>query len=477
MKAVKDLLKRLPFHPFLFLPYVIFFTITKNYKDISLYMSVRPLVIGLVCTLILFFLIKLFLKENVKTAIMTSIVLLFFSTYGVRYDMLEDIYYAGYWPFKHIHRFLVAFDMILVTLIFFRFRKLQKKLSGLNAFMNVTLIFLISYNMFICLYNYSQMKSHGDVTVENSSSKEYPNIYYFILDGYANNITLKKHYNFDNKKFLSYLKYAGFYVQDTSYSNFYGTNLSLGSTLNMDYGTKKVIYDNTVFETLKKNGYHINVIKSGYTVTANFKDVDNLFQPEGMNELERTLLEHTILRLDDIIGGAVYGRLKSQMSSIDLFITKKKNQFTFVHIVAPHPPYVFNRDGKKTFNINKSVNNWEPKEKYLDQLIYVSRVIKGKIKKIKAVDPDAIIILQSDHGPYITSKKKEEVFESRALILNAVYGPEELKKEFRKTNSSVNTFIHVFNYLFDSKIPLSSDELAGKEEFMNSVTFKNKLLK
>jgi hypothetical protein len=476
MEKIKNILKKYTFHSFLIIPYVIFYTIAKNYKDISLYMSYRPLLIGFLCSVLIFVVSKIILKDNKKTALFSFLFLLFLASYGVRYDFLEGLYYNGYWPFGHIHRILILSDIIILILLLIFIKRTKKSLLGINAFLNTTFILLISYNLFICLFNYSQTKEKNvNAKVISKSEKKLPNIYYFILDGYANNITLKKHYNYDNKKFLSFLEKEKFLVQDSVYSNYYATDESLKSTLNMDLYSTNSIYDNAVFKTLKENGYNINILKSGYTVTANFKNADVLYQPEGLNELERNLLEHTVFRLDDIIGSTVYNRLKNQLKSIDLFISSKPNQFNFIHIVAPHPPYVFDRNGKKIISINKSVNNWEPKERYVDQLVYISKVIKEKVLKIKKTDKNSIIILQSDHGPYISLKNKEEVFESRALILNAVYGSEKLKEKFMQSRTSVNTFIHVINSIFESKLPLQRDEFAGKKELMESITFKQKI--
>jgi hypothetical protein len=124
------------------------------------------------------------------------------------------------------------------------------------------------------------------------------------------------------KNFISFLKKRkDFFVQDTVYSNYYATVKSLGSTLNMDCHSKNDIYDNIVFKTLKNNGYKLIVIKSGYSVTANFKDADMYcINQRVLMSLKRNLLDHTILRLDDFIGNSIYNRLKSQLKSIDYFI-------------------------------------------------------------------------------------------------------------------------------------------------------------
>lgn len=481
MERIKDFLKKYPFHNYLLLPYVILYMVSKNFQEISMYMITRPMIVAVLFSIAVYLIAWLFFRNRYKASLYSFILLLIFSTYGFRYDLLEFIYYQGYWPFNHIHRFLVCLDIILIVYLFFRLRRTKNPLIGINAFLNTFLILIISYNFFIMMYNVSLMKPKKDISLENLNidRKNFPtpNIYYFILDGYANNQTLKEHYNYNNRDFISYLEKERFFVQDTCYSNFYGTAKSLQSTFNLDYHTKYDLYDNLFFTMLKEKNYTINVIKSGYTVTANFKKADVLYQPSGLNELERNLLEFTILRLDDIIGSSVYYRVKNQLKSIDKFIFNYPNsQFTFVHIVSPHPPFIFNKEGKKTFQINKSVNNWEPKSKYLDQLIYISNVMKSKIKKIRAKDPNSIIIIQSDHGPYITSKNPEVVFKARSQIFNAVYGPKPLIEKFKKTNSSVNTFIHVSNYLFKSNIPLKEDLLVGKKEYLDNISFKSRVI-
>ena len=62
-----------------------------------------------------------------------------------------------------------------------------------------------------------------------------PDIYYLILDGYANSSTLKEVYGYDNQGFEDYLEEKGFKVASESRSNYAITALSLASSLNMEY--------------------------------------------------------------------------------------------------------------------------------------------------------------------------------------------------------------------------------------------------
>src|SRR5687768_3708765 len=60
-------------------------------------------------------------------------------------------------------------------------------------------------------------------------------IYYIVLDGYARSDILEEMFAFDNSEFIRNLQDTGFFVPDSSRSNYPATPLSIASTLNMDY--------------------------------------------------------------------------------------------------------------------------------------------------------------------------------------------------------------------------------------------------
>ena len=43
-------------------------------------------------------------------------------------------------------------------------------------------------------------------------------------------------------------------------------------------------------------------------------------------------------------------------------------------------------------------HNWKDKQLYIGQLKYISQTIENVIQNIKESDPDALVIIQSDHG-------------------------------------------------------------------------------
>jgi hypothetical protein len=61
------------------------------------------------------------------------------------------------------------------------------------------------------------------VEIATGRPKEYglfPDIYYVILDGYARADILDELYGYDNSRFLDYLERHGFFVAETSHSNY-----------------------------------------------------------------------------------------------------------------------------------------------------------------------------------------------------------------------------------------------------------------
>ena len=100
---------------------------------------------------------------------------------------------------------------------------------------------------------------------------ELPDIYYIILDRYANDEVLRKYLHHDNDVFMRFLASNGFYVAGNSVANYPGTLRSIGSSLSMDYLEKyrpssassaaaeavwaTIYQDNAVVEIVKSQGY------------------------------------------------------------------------------------------------------------------------------------------------------------------------------------------------------------------------------
>ncbi len=164
--------------------------------------------------------------------------------------------------------------------------------------------------------------------------------------------------------------------------------------------------------------------------------------PAGSRMLTLYLIHHSALRF---VNGGDYGiyaaqhrRALSQLAEVPAMPGPK---FTFCHLVAPHPPFVFNREGQTDWGIDQT-----RRESYVDQVIYLNREVTRTIDAILAkstVPP--IIIVQSDHGPgFFPSKDASDpqagCMQERVPILNTFLVPESMCKSLYSTITPVNSF-------------------------------------
>lgn len=479
-------LKLYTYHTFLVIPFIVLFLYAHNISVTKTEMILRTLVLGTLFCLFLYVLFQLIFKNRLKTGVFVTLVLFSLFQYGVVYELLESLYYQGLWPLKNIHRYLTGAYVVALSVLFWYTKKTKHDFIRINYFLNALVIILVAFNLSkIAAYNYptavlkTQEQQNASAALTFKSKNNMPNIYYVILDGYANNAVLEKYFNFKNADFTTNLKNKGFRFCDSAFSNYYYTSPSLAATLNFNYLTDSIsqtqlIRNNRLFSVLKNNSYKICHMKSGYAVSSSFASADKTINIVGPNEFEKSLLKYTILRLDDLIGLFARSRLKSQFEKMYQFVELKENpKFCFLHIVAPHPPYIFDRNGKLQIKHQFAEHSWEPKEFYVDQLIYVNKQIEKLIDSILLKDKNATIILQSDHGPWIKGNTKEVVFESRSKILYAYYSKQHI--QIPSNTSSVNTFRYILNGLFDCELPILKNNYAGKENLLKDPIFSKKV--
>ena len=461
------------YHTFLVLPFVILFLFNQNKGQVWPEMLVRPLIIGELFTGVAFGVIYLLLRNRLRTGVFVSLLAMGLLQYGVIYDLIEALYYAGSWPFGNIHRYLLATYLVFYLGVFFYVKKSQRTFIRVNLFLNMLLALLVVFNLIQLISVSEEISQSNAFPSEQTSglskiSKSHPDIYYIVLDGYGSSPVLNKFYNYDNSSFTKWLKSSGFAVADSAQSNYYYTRQSLTSTMNMDYLNKikseQSIRNNRVFSYMKLAGYKIYNLESGYAVTGNFDAADSTISIHGPNEFEKSLMRTSILRLDDLFGYIPRMRLVSQFEKMfDLVDIPSRPKFVFLHIVAPHPPYVFRADG--SFMVRGvSENSWEPGTSYIEQLKFVNSQIQQLIKKITKHQPQAVIVLQADHGPWVTAASAEEVFEARSGILFAIYPKHKFTVNSHPT--SVNTFRVVLDTLLGTKMGPIKDSLAGRSALL-----------
>ncbi|OGO60521.1 MAG: hypothetical protein A2032_01305 [Chloroflexi bacterium RBG_19FT_COMBO_49_13] len=162
-------------------------------------------------------------------------------------------------------------------------------------------------------------------------------------------------------------------------------------------------------------------------------------------------------------------RILNGFAESEYLVNKKAPKFVFLHIIAPHPPFVFDKNGNPVqpdweYNIFDGRQFFggleEYKEGYIKQMMYVNSLILKTIDQImKYSSSPPIIVLQADHGSgaLLGSSIETSCLKERFSILNAYYFPDGNTSRLYSSISPVNTFRVIFDTYFRTNLALLPD--------------------
>jgi hypothetical protein len=322
-----------------------------------------------------------------------------------------------------------------------------------------------------------------------------PDIYFIILDGYADKDVLQKYYQYDNSDIIEYLKELGFTIPTKTHSNYAKTSVSVPSTLNFDYiqnfthGIENSIFwwlmDPFVQESrahlfLKKAGYQTIALETDWDITNN-THADLYLSPYQfhLTQFEGAYLAKTQLNaLKPWISKVAFvPSFESHQKLLEFNFETLKHipelpgpKFVFAHIVAPHPPFIIDDEGNHTepsygFTFNDAENFFglgntseDYKTGYLNKLEFANAELKKTIEAILSKsEVPPIILIQADHGPGLRtdfSSSENTCLEERFSIFSAYYLPNLDHNPIPEHFSSVNIFRIVFNEYFSTDLPI-----------------------
>ncbi|NHZ85320.1 MAG: hypothetical protein GWP19_05510 [Planctomycetia bacterium] len=235
-----------------------------------------------------------------------------------------------------------------------------------------------------------------------------------------------------------------------------------------------MIENNEVINFLQLQGYKYLHFSSGWGSTRHNKFADLNISSEKVDEFQRMLIQTTMLSA--IQGPIGHDLRKSRMyiySKLGEVYKIKGPKFVFSHIIAPHPPYLFGKNGEPVPGASLAINGdlFRKKEDLLNQLIFTNKQIERIIDEIlnKSKIPP-IIILQADHGTASTfpldmffwgvglgGSPTGNMLRERFGILNAYYLPSGGNEFLYDSITPVNTFRLVFDYYFNTNCGLLED--------------------
>ncbi|MBM3245409.1 MAG: LTA synthase family protein, partial [Candidatus Omnitrophica bacterium] len=275
-------------------------------------------------------------------------------------------------------------------------------------------------------------------------------------------------------EFLDYLESKGFYIATESRSNHALTFLSLASSLNMEYlnrfqdelgiesTERRILYEaiknNKVMAFFKTRGYKFVHFSSGWDATNRNSSADLEFNHGYLDEFMTVFIQTTILEpfVRHLIERDSRKRILDTFASLSGSHKIKGKKFVFAHVLCPHPPFIFGANGEfvPETKLEMSGDVWAQKENYLNQLLFINKLVKGFIEEVLSMSQNPpIIILQADHGPWVSYGKMDETMS----IFNAYYLPPGGEKLLYKTISPVNSFRLIFNFYFGLNYRLLED--------------------
>lgn len=478
-------LQRFPLHPFLFAIYPILALLAFNISEVDLSSGFRPVIVALVVVGFLAFILRLVHRDWRRAALSITVVLILFYSYGHIYILLKGATLDGFYLFRH--RTLILIWVGGGFLILWQVWRKPINLATATSMLNVVGLFLLILPSFQLISYFLQSRASQAQAAQNTQTldlkvgNEPPDIYYIILDGYGRADVLKDEYGYDNSDFLNVLRDWGFYVADCSQSNYAQTQMSLASSLNFNYidalsdrfvpgtedrtGLDVLIHHSAVRESLEKAGYKTVAFATGFLSTE-MVDADYFLGPQHSqgrpNEFEHLLMETTLARLvqDENRFGIQNAdselfreRTLFALDKLDKLSYIKEPKFVFVHLIVPHPPFVFGPTGGPVEPAAVGTTKTRRRARqYRDQAIYISNRMMEIVPKIIAGSTrPPIIVIQGDHGPTIPSSPQQ-----RMRNLNVYYLP-EANAPIYSTITPVNTFRIIFNAYFGQYLPLLED--------------------
>jgi len=481
-------------HPFLFALFPILALYAHNIKSIPVpWREVAgPLAVALAVAAVLYGPLAAGLKSRAKAGLIVSLIVLWLLSFG---------HLAGWvagWTEGLFNRSLFYATALLVGLAVALIVRTRRDLSGATRFLNVaaaTLVLLNVGSAALTLAGRTRLAAGPEVKVSGRPAGR-PNIYYIVLDAYTRADILAELYAYDNAPFLDGLRARGFTVADRSYANYNLTHQSLASSLNFtllddlarDVGAASsdreplcaMIRDNRAMAFLKAQGYRLLSVSSSLEPT-DIRSVDRYFgfaasDSEFLSVLLNTTPWPVLFGASRSSGSydAHRKRVLNAFGALEAAPLEKGPFFMFVHIMAPHPPFVFGPRGEPVepdylFAMVDAdrLHGADPAAlpgyiaRYRDQLAFLNTRILAALDAIleKSAEPP-VIIVQGDHGSraYTDFDRPEaSYFRENLAILNAYHLPGDGKPSVYPSISPVNTFRLVFKRYFGADLELLGD--------------------
>ena len=434
----------------------------------------------------LFGLSWLVFRDLHKAAFFAFGLLAFNFFFGAMHDGLKKIEAI---PFISRYVFVLPLSILLLVIFFIRMRRSRKDFSGAAAFLNllfVVLILIDAFNLFRALGKEDAGDKSPVLALAPCTGCPRPDVYLIITDGYPSNIQLREKLAYDNSPFIQKLRQRGFFVADSSVSNYNMTPVSVASLLDMQYldaveGTNATykkdvamaltrIRNSRFPEYLRSLGYEVRN-HSIFDLNKEPSYTEPTFLPKRTSNITAQTFTRRVItdlgfhlidkfNIGFIVRKSKYADLRNNHRVYERTISSAKKaeepQFVYSHLMMPHYPYYYDSTGRQRELVELTTELHTDTAAFVSYLKYANGRFLTMIDQLLAnKSRNSIIILVGDHGFRNFRHKRDRDYYFMNLL--AVRYPHQDSGTLYHTMSNVNLLRVILNDQFGQRLPLLED--------------------
>jgi hypothetical protein len=447
-------------------------------------------------------------KWNTKSSLIFFSILVLVLLFGPINNYARHLIHTGIFGSRYTILLICLIILVLIVKKIIRSKQIAPRTV---LFVNLAVACLVSTELIMLVVNAAELEKTNNLIYYNKRLSDQfvspnlpdsakPDIYFFVFDEYTNNQTLEKLWHYHNDSITNFLMANGFHLPAQPHANYSFTIYSVSSTFNMDYidpekgsdGTipryvlqaNESLSDNETFSILKKEQYDIHFLapfdnKIESTPTHFFDYISN-------KQIQAQTLPGTFAQSDlwtnlaaKIFNGddksVAYAKsLKEKYQNIRSTVekiksttdssTNRKPHFVYGHIMVPHEPHMFNKDGG--FMTYEEYLKSTAFDTYTPQITYGNSLMKEIVSYIKQHNRhNTIIVIEGDHGFRGFVEDGMDWFNRTPDSLkryflpnfNAVYFPDNDYSRIYDQISPINTFRVIFDQFFHQHFPMLKD--------------------
>lgn len=312
-----------------------------------------------------------------------------------------------------------------------------------------------------------------------------PDLVFVLLDAYGRDDVLRQLYATDDAAFRGRLEGLGFQVAPAAFAEYLGTLQTMAATLNLapfpdtsDLATRfplehrplrGVMARPRFLELARRAGYRTRLIATGSDVWG-YEVFDEVWEA-GPRPFEQLLLGRSVLgeATPEVLHGMHRRRIHEAVArAAEAPAPDAPPTLTVVHLLAPHPPFVFAADGTPfrdrarflSHDTRRLLDTLEGsgyyQQGYAAQVAYTGKLAGDLAEALTARrDREPLVWIFGDHGPRSLPEDAppgEFVWE-RASILHAIRIPPGVPLDVPRPASLVRTARRLATSLFGVALP------------------------